>query len=126
MTWTVGAKVVQVISSVSTRQRIGLQARLGQAAGMLARRWLSSPCHPAAQNEQWCAAAKSVVTCDCNGTSDSTRVPLNDGQGRARDDGLPVPAKLAQSVRMLAASARWSFVSMAGYGAFGWSKRYGS
>src|SRR5215471_17852010 len=48
---------------------------------MLARRWLSSPCHPAAQNEQWCAAAKSVVTCDCNGTSDSTLVPLNDGQG---------------------------------------------
>src|SRR5215468_10767407 len=81
MTWTVGVKVVQVISSVSTRQRIGLQARLGQAAGMLARRWLSSPCHPAAQNEQWCAAAKSVVTCDCNGTSDSTLVPLNDGQG---------------------------------------------
>ena len=30
---------------------------------------------PAAQNEQWCAVAKSVVTCECNGTSDSTLVP---------------------------------------------------
>ena len=39
---------------------------------------------PAAQNEQWCAAAKSVVTCDCDGTKDSTLVPLPiDGQGSA-------------------------------------------
>ena len=65
--------------------------------------------------------AKSVVTCDCNGTSDSTLVPLNDGQGSARDDGLPVPAKLAQSVRMLAASACWASLSVTGV--FGWSNR---
>ena len=58
--------------------------------------------------------AKSVVTCDCNGTSDNTRVPPNDGQGSVRDDGLPVPAKLAQSVRMLAASASWSALSTTG------------
>ena len=46
-------------------------------------------CHPAAQNEQWCAAAKSVVTCDCDGTSDSICVPSPiDGQGSARDDGF--------------------------------------
>ena len=72
--------------------------------------------------------AKSVVTFDCSGTSDSTRVPLNDGQGSARVDGLPVPAKLAQSVRMLTASACWSGVRVlvTGNGAFGWSKRYGS
>src|SRR6185312_4244289 len=92
--------------------------------------WSSTgqPGHPAAQNEQWCAAAKSVVTFDCSGTNDSTLVPLNDGQGRACDDGLPVSAKLAQSVRMLAASACWSGVRMlvTGNGAFGWSKRYGS
>ena len=50
----------------------------------------------------------------------------NDGQGSARDDGLPLAAKLAQSVRMLAASACWAAVSMAGNGAFGWSNRYGS
>ena len=68
------------------------------------------------------------MTCECSGTSDSTLVPLNDGQGRACDDGLPVPAKLAQSVRMLAASACWSGVRVlvTGNGAFGWSKRYGS
>src|SRR6516165_828715 len=71
-------------------------------------------CHPAAQNEQWCVAAKSVVTCDCSGTSDSTLVPLNDGQGSARDDGLPLAAKLAQSVRMLAASACWPGSSTVG------------
>ncbi len=47
-------------------------------------------CQPAAQNEQWWAAAKSVVTCDCNGTSESTLVPWNEGQGSRRDDGLPV------------------------------------
>src|SRR6476660_2918435 len=88
--------------------------------------WSSTgqPGHPAAQNEQWCAAAKSVVTFDCNGTSDSTLVPLNDGQGRACDDGLPVPAKLAQSVRMLAASACWPALSTTGE--FGRSNRYGS
>ena len=65
--------------------------------------------------------AKPVVTCDCNGTSDSTLVPLNDGQGSARDDGLPVPAKLAQSDRMLAASACWPGVSTVGV-----LNRYGS
>ena len=68
--------------------------------------------------------AKSVVTCECNGTSDSTLVPLNDGQGSARDDGFPVPAKRAQSVRMLAASACWSGSSTTGV--FGRSNRYGS
>ena len=51
---------------------------------------------------------------------------MNDGQGSARDDGLPVAAKFAQAVRMLAASACWSGLRMAGYGAFGWSNRYGS
>src|ERR1700722_18338588 len=75
---------------------------------------LSSAAYPAPQNEQLCAAAKSVVTCDCSGTSDSTVVPLNGGHGSARDDGLPVPAKRAQSVRMLAASACWSAVSVTG------------
>jgi hypothetical protein len=47
-----------------------------------------------AQNEQWCAAAKSVSTCGCGGTSDITCAPSpNDGQGSARDDGLPAAAK---------------------------------
>ena len=84
-------------------------------------------CHPAAQNEQWCAAAKSVSACGCGGTSDITCAPsLNDGQGSARDDGLPVAAKFAQAARMLAASVCWAAVRVAGYGAFGWSNRYGS
>src|SRR6185369_4724024 len=87
------------------------------------------PGHPAAQNEQWCAAAKSVLTFDCSGTNDSTLVPLpTDGQDRARVDGSPLAAKLAQAVRMLAASDCWSRVRVrvTGNGAFGWSKRYGS
>ena len=76
--------------------------------------------YPAAQNEQWCAAAKFVSTADCAGTSDSTLPPSpNDGQGRARVDGLPLAAKLAQSARMLAASACWPALRLAGYGAFG-------
>jgi hypothetical protein len=80
--------------------------------------------HPPAQNEQWCAAAKSVSTFDCSGTSDSTFAPLpNEGQGSARDDGLPLAAKLAHAVRMLAASACWSALRVAGNGAFGWSNR---
>ena len=63
--------------------------------------------------------AKLVVTCECNGTSESTLAPWNDGQGSTRDDGLPVRAKRAQSVRMLAASAAWSAVSVAGNGGLG-------
>src|SRR6185437_10922708 len=89
--------------------------------------WSSTgqPGHPAAQNEQWCAAAKSVVTFDCSGTNDSTLVPLpTEGQDRARVDGLPRAAKLAQAVRMLAASACWASLSVTGV--FGRSNRYGS
>ena len=64
------------------------------------------------------------LNCDCFGTSDSTLVPLNPGQGSAADDGLPVPAKLAQSVRILAASACWPGLSTTGM--FGRSNRYGT
>ena len=64
--------------------------------------------------------AKSVVTCEWDGTSESTLVPMPiDGHGSACVDGLPLTAKLTQSVRMLAASACWSALSMAGNGAFG-------
>src|SRR5580692_12738498 len=73
-----------------------------------------------AQNAQWCAAAKSVSTFGCGGTSDSTFAPaLNGGQGTGCDTGLPVAAKFAQAVRILAASACWSELRTAGYGALG-------
>ena len=63
--------------------------------------------YPAAQNAQWCRAAKSVSVCGCGGTRDSIcALPvLNAGQGTAAVAGLPVAAKFAQAVRMLAASA---------------------
>ena len=69
----------------------------------------------AAQNEQWCVAAKSVSTSELGVTNDSTLAPgRNGGHGSAGDDGLPVAAKLAQALRMLAASVSWLAVSVPG------------
>ena len=42
------------------------------------------------------------------------RPSLNDGQGSARDDGSPLAAKFAHAARMLAASACWAAVRVAG------------
>ena len=64
--------------------------------------------YPAAQKAQWCRAAKSVSICGCGGTRDSIcALPAlpKAGQGTAAVAGLPVAAKVAQAVRMLAASA---------------------
>src|SRR5215470_15673677 len=82
--------------------------------------------YPVAQNAQWCLAAKSVSSCGWGGTSDNIcALPvLNAGQGTAAEAGLPVAAKVAQAVRMLAARACWSAVSGAGKGTFGRSNRY--
>src|SRR5262249_13041024 len=85
--------------------------------------------YPAAQKAQWCLAAKSVSICGWGGPSDSIcvpPVPAKAGQGTADDDGVPVAAKLAQAVRMLAASACWSALSGMGCGALGRSNRYWS
>jgi hypothetical protein len=72
--------------------------------------------------------AKSVSSCGWGGTSESIRAlpVLNAGQGTAADTGLPVAAKVAQAVRMLAASVCWSGVNVPWKGAFGRSNRYGS
>jgi len=82
--------------------------------------------YPAAQNPQWCRAAKSVPSCGCGGTSESIGALFapNAGQGTAAVAGLPVAAKFAQAARMLAASVCWSAVSGAGKGTFGRSNRY--
>jgi hypothetical protein len=73
--------------------------------------------YPAAQNEQWCSAEKSVSICGWGGTSDSicalSALP-NAGHGTAAVAGLPLAAKVAQAVRMLAASACWSAVNVPG------------
>src|SRR6476646_9949365 len=71
--------------------------------------------HPAAQNEQWWIESKLVQTCGCVVTSDSTPPPeLNDGHGTAADDGSPLSAKFTHAVRMLAASASWSGLTVDG------------
>ena len=82
--------------------------------------------YSAAQNAQWCLAAKSVSTCGRGGTSDSICMlsALNAGQGTSGVDGLPLAAKLAQAARMLAASASWPGLNGSWNGASGRSNRY--
>ena len=72
-------------------------------------------------------AAKSVSSCGCGGTSDSTDARSawpSAGQGTAVVAGLPLAAKFAQAAHMLAASACWAALSVPGTGASGRSNRY--
>src|ERR1700730_12134138 len=78
-----------------------------------------------AQKSQWCIDEKSSSTTGPGVARDSTRSRCpNDGHGTSCDEGLPVAAKFAHAVRMLAASASWSAFKVAGTGVFGWSNRY--
>ncbi len=61
----------------------------------------------------------------CGDSSDSTLEPaLNDGQGTAGVDGLPLAANVAQALCIFSASCTCTASSVAGTGVFGWSNRY--
>ena len=81
----------------------------------------------AAQNAQWCLAAKSVSTCGRGATSDNICMSSewNAGHCTSTVDGSPLSAKLAQAARMLAASASESGLNGSWNGASGRSNRYG-
>src|SRR3954467_11458954 len=75
---------------------------------------------PARQNAQWCTEAKFHCGCGSGWVSESTAaLRFHEGQGTAGAGGVPVPPKVVQAVRMLAASASWFGFSAVANGAFG-------